>query len=210
MKYEEIKRRLRKGFTLTEMMVVVAISLLIIGAVYSAYSLSRRGYLAGEEIAEITQNGRVILERMSREIRQTKEIVTELPSQEIIFEDGHTPIPSPYGQLGSDYYYIRYYIYTPESSGEPKQLRRQYMVYCFDDICQPQPNVCSAYFRWNDTKIVDDTRIFPHPCNLEESIVGEYITNLNFTGLRVINIFLTLAKKDKSFDLETKIFGRNL
>ncbi|GAI16433.1 unnamed protein product [marine sediment metagenome] len=45
------------GFTLSEMLIVVAIFVLIILAVYSAYTLSQRGYLEGEEVAEITPPG---------------------------------------------------------------------------------------------------------------------------------------------------------
>ncbi|GAI52666.1 unnamed protein product, partial [marine sediment metagenome] len=89
-----------RGFSLAEMIVVIAIFGLIIVTVYLIYALNQRVYLAGEDMAEITQNGRVILERMTREIRQAKEIVTELPEEpvsppnEIIFQDGHLSLVS--------------------------------------------------------------------------------------------------------------------
>lgn len=92
-----------EGFTLTEMTVVITIFVLIIITVYLVYVLNQGVYLAGEEIAEITQNGRVILGRMTREIRQAKEIVTELPEErisppnEIIFQDGHLSLVSEEG-----------------------------------------------------------------------------------------------------------------
>lgn len=94
---------MKKGFTLTEMTVVIAIFSLIIATVYLIFVLNQRVYLAGEEMAEITQNGRVILERMTREIRQAKEIVTKLPKErvspanEIIFQDGHLSLVSEEG-----------------------------------------------------------------------------------------------------------------
>ena len=93
----------KEGFTLTEMTIVIAIFVLIIVAVYSAYILNQRVYLSGERMAEITQNGRVILERMTREIRQAREIITEIPaervnpSNEIIFQDGHVSLSSEEG-----------------------------------------------------------------------------------------------------------------
>lgn len=84
-----------KAFTLSELLVTITILSLVIGVVYSAYFLSQRAYREGEVAAEITQNGRVILERMVREIRQAKAIAIELSEEragaisEIIFQDGH-------------------------------------------------------------------------------------------------------------------------
>lgn len=197
-----------KGFTLTEVLVMIAIFLIVTVAIYSAHVLSQRAYRESEMMAEITQNGRVILERMTREVRQAKEIAFELPltrtdaTTTIEFEDGHTPIPSPYGQLNSDYYYIRYYL-----AADSHDVKRQYRVYCFD-TCGTFPNVCTSYHRWNATR--ETTPTSTHPCVLEEKIIGEYVSNLKFWGSRIINIFITLEKANKKIDLETKVFGRNL
>lgn len=205
------------GFTLTELLVMIGIFLIVMVAIYSAHVLSQRAYRESETAAEITQNGRVILERMVREIRQAKEIVTELYYDEtgatstLEFEDGHTPILSRYQGLGSDHYYIRYYI--PTSTNE---LRRQYRVYCFDDCqfdnCQPQSdvctNVCSSYHRWNSTQEITPTST--HPCVLEDKTIGEYVVGLEFWDLPVINTSITLEKNQKRINLRTKIFGRNL
>ncbi|GAI42549.1 unnamed protein product, partial [marine sediment metagenome] len=113
-------------------------------------------------------------------------------------QDGHTPFP--YEDLGSDYYYIRYYLSI--STGE---LYRQYRVYCFDPCLS-----CDTYFRWNDTKIEDSQVIQTHPCNLEEKIIGEYINDLKFWGTSLIEISSTLENRDQRLNLQTKIFGRNL
>ncbi|MFC1663783.1 PilW family protein [Patescibacteria group bacterium] len=83
------------GFTLTEILVVITVLALVVGVVYSVYALSQRAYRESEMATEIIQNGRVVLERIAREIRQAKEIVTELPeervnpSEEIIFQNGN-------------------------------------------------------------------------------------------------------------------------
>ena len=93
-----IKRKalkLESGFTLTEALVVLAIFIIVIVAVFSAYNFSREGYLEGENLAELTQNGRVVLERLTREIRQARFIVPPFPEDEaiatstILFQDGH-------------------------------------------------------------------------------------------------------------------------
>ena len=207
----------QRAFTLTEMIVAITIFVLIVVAVFSAHTLSQRAYREGERAAEISQNGRVILERMAREIRQAKELVTNLSYSEteatssLEFEDGHIPIPSRYQDLGSEYYYIRYHI--PAGT---QDLERQYRVYCFDSCdftnCQPQSatctNVCSSYHRWNATQ--ETTPTSTHPCVLEDKIIGEYLTGLGFWGSSVISVSTTLEKEDKSINLKTKVYGRNL
>jgi len=178
------------GFTLSEMLIVVTIFVLIILTVYSAYFLSQRGYQKGEQVAEITQNGRVILERISREIRQAKEIITELSddgseiSSIIEFEDGH---------ITTRYYYICYY---QEGSEVKRKVKRYYF-----------PSDPSTFLSWDTTSPVETLTTITTEGPV---IIGEYVTNLEFWGSRIISISLTLEKKNKSIELETKIFGRNL
>lgn len=90
------------GFTLVEIIVSITVLVLISGAVYSTFILHQRAYQLGQEREEINQNGRVILERLSRELRQAKEIITSLPDEsdvpgssppsEVVFQDGHLPV----------------------------------------------------------------------------------------------------------------------
>lgn len=192
------------GFTIVEVLITVTIFVLIVVILFSIYWASQKFYQRGEARAELLQNGRVVLERMTREVRQAEEIITALPQmpdnpdnpppQEIEFQDGH--IPSPYQYLGSDYYYVRYYLATSS-----QELYRQYRVYCFDPCA-----ICSAYFRWNDTLGEDQV----HPCNLEEKIIGEYVKETKFWGSGSINISLILTKQSEEINLQTEIFGRNL
>lgn len=57
------------GFTLVEMMIVMAISGVIMGAVYSAYLAQQRTYLAQDQVAEMQQNLRAAIFIVSRELR---------------------------------------------------------------------------------------------------------------------------------------------
>jgi type IV pilus assembly protein PilW len=57
------------GFTLVELMITVAISGIIIAAIYSAYISQQRTYLAQEQVAEMQQNIRAAIDMMAREIR---------------------------------------------------------------------------------------------------------------------------------------------
>lgn len=184
---------MKRGFTLTEMTVVIAIFSLVIATVYLIYALNQRVYLAGEEMAEITQNGRVILERMTREIRQAREIVTKLSDDEseatsvIEFEDGH---------ITTRYYYIHYY---QEDGNVKREVKRYYFS---SDPCDP-----CTFLPWNAT-LPGETLI---AITVEEPvIIGEYVTNLKFWGSYAINIFITLTKNNQEIDLSTKVFGRNL
>lgn len=95
------KRKKNIAFTATETVVAIAVATGIMLSIYSLYLLHQRAYRKGEEAGEVIQNGRIVLERLSRELRQAKEIVTILPdtrdSEElsppnnIKFQDGHVP-----------------------------------------------------------------------------------------------------------------------
>jgi len=86
-----------RGFTLIEITTVLSLFMMISLIVFNIITLSNRIYLHKEQSTEILQNGRVILDSISREIRQSKGVVTDLPSnrnsgkKEIIFQDGHVP-----------------------------------------------------------------------------------------------------------------------
>ncbi len=110
------------GFTLIETNISVAIFLIILAAIYSIYAINQKLYIEEANSAEISQNGRVIIERMTREIRQAKQIVSNLPSSqtgapsEIKFQDGHLPliVEQANSQGGS----LNTIILSPSSSSE--------------------------------------------------------------------------------------------
>jgi prepilin-type N-terminal cleavage/methylation domain-containing protein len=180
------KNRWNPGFTLTEILVAVAVFSFITMTIYSVYQLSQKAFRETEKVAEITQNGRVVLERMIREIRQTKVIITELPSDDsITFEDGHISEP---------YHYIHYYR-------EDADVKREVIGYYFSgdpeilvswDAVPPEGQTL-------ETKTIEEPRT-----------IGEYATSLSFSGLRVISISISLEKQDKSVALQSQVFGRNL
>ena len=58
-----------KGFSLVELMVVTALMGLVVMAVYSVYSSTRRHAYTSEEVVEVQQNLRIALDRMAREVR---------------------------------------------------------------------------------------------------------------------------------------------
>lgn len=261
----------KSGFSLVEMIVSITIIILIVGAIYSLYVFHQYIYQKGEEAEEILQNGRVIIERLSRELRQTREIVTQLPDVRdnpefpppdyILFQDGHLPLiveeetaqagtqntislfggASPINdyykgmfikiisgpgegeikkiieynattkvatikgswstipqnnsvyRIDTNYYYIRYFK-------DNNNLKRQVIVYYFSG----SPNF---YVPWNAEPPEGETL---ENQVLEDDIIGEYVTSLEFWGRPLINIVLTETKGERSLNLYTKVIGRNL
>jgi len=182
-----------KGFSLTELLVVLAMLVLVFEIVYTAYFLSRKGYSEGETRAEITQNGRVVLERMTREIRQTKDVVTELSDDSaqatstLEFEDGHAT---------TSYHYIRYWQ-------EGNTIKREVKRYYF-------PSDPDVFVSWNTTS---PTESLQATTTEGPVVIGEFIQQpdgLKFWGSFNIHISLTVAKDDESVDFSTTIYGRNL
>jgi len=180
-----------KAFTLTELLITITILIIITGAVYLSYNLSQKAYRESEKAAEISQNGRVIIERITREIRQTKEIAGDFPEEresalsEITFEDGHISEP---------YHYIHYFKTN-------NTIKREVIGYYFSEDSEKnlQPwNAIPPSGQTLETKILEEAKI-----------IGEWVDNLELWGSKEVNIALTLKKQDKILNLETKVFGRN-
>ncbi len=180
------------GFTLTETIVAITIFVLLVVAIFSAQALSHRAYQEGETAAELMQNGRVILERATREIRQAREMVTVLDKEEaraintIMFEDGRGP---------GRYRYVRYFQ-------EGNLVKREIIGFYFSG------DPVKTLVPWNARPPAGQilkSRILEGP-----QTIGEYVANLKFWGPRIINIALTMEKRNKILELRTKVFGRNL
>lgn len=186
-----------EGFTFTEILIVITIFLLIIGAVYSAYVLSHQAYKEGEARIEVLQNGRVVIERITREIRQTREIVGALPaaldseipagaSNEIELEDGH---------ISEFYHYIHYFK-------ENNLVKREVRGYYFSG--DPE----EALVPWNS--IPPEGQTLKTKVLEEAKIIGECVADLKFWGLKTLYVYLKLEKGGKSLELREKVFGRNI
>ena len=158
------------------------------------YLTGDKFYREGEVRAELLQNGRIILERMVREIRQANEIVTNLYDDEttatstIIFEDGHST---------TAYHYIHYFMAT--SSEESNLVKREIIGYYISG----DPEQTLVPWTPGAENLVTITLEGPYT-------IGEYVNNLKVWGIKVINVSMTLEKGNKSINFRTKIFGRNL
>ncbi len=181
-----------RGFTLVELLVIIVILGLVMGAVYGVFILSQRAYREGEGAAEIIQNGRVILERLTREIRQAREVVPPLSATEmaatstIMFENGNILEP---------YHYIRYFQVG-------NLVKREVRGFYFSG------DPVKTLVPWNARPPAGQTlksKILEAP-----QTIGEHVASLKFWGSRIIHIALTMEKRNKILELRTQILGRNL
>lgn len=184
------------GFTLLEIIVSITLFVIVIILVSDLYLMSQRAYNKNADTAELTQNARVSLDRLSRELRQSATIVTTLPptdtdpanppANQIFFQDGHDI---------SRITYLRYYL-------DNGNLMREHKAYYFD----ADPNV---YVFYNS---VDAGGSPPRNTTLdgEPRVVGEYYDDLKFWGANgLINIYLSLIKNQHNLDMTTAVFSRN-
>lgn len=168
--------------------IITSISLftIIILLTASLFSLAQKSYTAGTSENELTQNARVSLDRISREIRQSVGIVTSLSatSTEIFFQNGHD-----IAQIS----YIRYYL-----SGT--DLMRAHEAYYF-------PADPGVYVIWDG---LDQFGQAPTKATLEDRVVGEYFDNIQFWGNQgLVHILITLKKNQKQLKIDSSVFSRN-
>jgi len=184
----------QNGFTMLEIIVSLALFVIVIILVSSIYLLAQKSYNKSSDLAELTQNARVCLDRLSRELRQSVNIVTALPptdsdpenppAEEIFFQDGHNI---------SQITYLRYYL-------DGTNLMREHTAYHFAS----EPTV---YVTYNTT---DQYGNSPDKKILENRIIGEYFSQLKFwDNSGSISIAIELNKGSNNFKIRTSVYPRN-
>lgn len=103
--------------SLIEVLIASFVLVLVLTTASSAYLVGQRAWQKSAELNEITQNSRIALDKLSRELRQTDEIITDLPTDNIEFQDGHS----------DELQYLHYYL-------DNNALKRQIIVYELGEI----------------------------------------------------------------------------
>ncbi len=191
--YDNVINNIKKdtsGLTMIEILISATVGALILIIVYSSFIAGQRMHRRGVLNSELSQNGRIALDRISREIRQTDQIATilieeppEPPQTEIMFEDGHT----------ESIQYITYYTYNTD-------LMREQGHYYFSSNPDDWVDYDAEDNEGNPAIYITDT----------DQIVAQNISYINFYGERIISIDLTAEKKSKQIEFRTKNLGRNL
>ncbi len=91
-------------------MVALTVAIILVGMTTSIYNVFRKNITVQQNMAGLAQNARVVIDRLSRELRQSPVLVTNFPADstdnsvtqpnQVEFEDGHA----------GDLSYRRYYI----------------------------------------------------------------------------------------------------
>ena len=186
---------MKKGFSLPELLIAITITALVVEAAYFASRIGQETFETTGERIELAQNARVILDRMSREIRQATDIVTELPpgsgdpgnppANTIMFEDGHTDVNQ----------YISYLI-------DGNDAYRTVTAYYFGDSLPDSSE-------WIVYEAIDDEGNPPNSTNISNTIIAEHISSLEIYGDTIIFIELTASEDDQTADFATSVYPRN-
>lgn len=191
----------KKGFTLVEVLTVVFLSVIIVAAGYYLYLVSFRSFSKNSASAELTQNARIALERMSRDIRQSMDIVTALPESpeegtvpsELKFQDGHNFWPT-----AGSIQYITYYL-------QGNDLHRKVSHFAFPDA--PNDWVLWSTIRGTPAHPESPTEISDPQ---DDVIKAQHITSVQFWGNQLVTIHLTVSDTKNTYEFETKTLGRNV
>ncbi|HSI20604.1 MAG TPA: prepilin-type N-terminal cleavage/methylation domain-containing protein [Verrucomicrobiae bacterium] len=184
----------KRAFTLVELLVAVVVSGILVGITASTYSLFRRSMALDQGRVSLSQNARIALDRISRELRQTPAVVTLLPANpsdlstpqpgELEFEDGHA----------NDLTYRRYYL----SGGTLKVDVKQY-YFAYD----PTTRV-----RWNEQ---GTGGVSPISNVISTNDIADNVQSISYYGSNEVQILVTMLDSEgQQFQLRTTVLGRNL
>jgi len=183
-----------EGFTIPEVLIAITVGTMLLGLVLAIYTLTIQSLNSSQSRSELSQNSRIIFERVSRDIRQTRDIATVLPP------DADDPINPPPDDIELQdghqidfFQYVRYYL-------DGTDIRRQVRRYYFAE----DPGVLVPY----DAE--DDFGNPPLITIVSDNLVGQYVTAIGFYGIDLITVELTLQKGSVIHPTATQIFGRNL
>lgn len=184
---------MKKGFSLPELLIAITITALVVEAAYFASRIGQSTFKSSSEKIELTQTSRVLLDRMSRELRQATEIATDLPPTEadppatqIMFEDGHVQITR----------YITYQFST-------NSVRRIITAYYFGTSLPDSSE-------WVPYNALDSEGNPPNSAELNNDLIAENISTFTIYGDAVIYINLIAAKDGQEVNFSTAINPRNL
>jgi len=180
----------KRAFTLVELLLALMIASLLVSMTAGAYTLFRRTLAQQQTSAELAQNGRVVVDRLSRELRQSPLVVTVLPDDpsdtsvtqpsEIEFESGHD----------STMTYYRYYV----SNGVLK-LDTKYYYYSSAPATHVRYTTASPQPQAAVTSTVD---------------VADRVKSLAFYGDQSVRIVLTTTDGGtQDYKLDTTVLRRN-
>lgn len=185
---------MRRGFTLAELLVAISLSIIILSALYAVYVTSYRSYHNSINRAELDQNARISLERITRDLRQTNQITTALPLTDtdplnpapshIMFQDGHST---------TQIQYIEYAL-----SGNNLLRKVEHFYFSSDP---------STWVPWN---ALDQYGNLPLESIDQNVTKADKVSSLEFYGGQLITIKIVVANSNGQISYQTQTLGRNI
>jgi len=159
---------MKNGFTLIELLVAVTVSAILAGITGASYISIQKLIGNNEQALLLAENARVVIDRISRDFRQTDSLVTTLQPDvvngvsAIEFEDGHQVDPA--GPT-----YITYQF--DSGTGEVSRHRQYYYDVDDPDIHLPFNQV-----------IFDQGDLLVQEISSDTYTIAENVSSLNFYG----------------------------
>jgi len=184
----------QNAFTLLEAIIILAFLILLLFALYALYI--NISHYSNRQIKrlELAQNSRIILDRMSREIRQTSKIISILP--ETKDEEGNPPLNEIKFQNGHNLNPVQYIRYYQDNFF----IKRTVSHYFFS----VNPDLWVVY------DSVDTEGNPPIEEITEDEVIGEYIDSTRIYGKTLVTIEIDLIKDQEKLYLKSRAGGRNL
>jgi type II secretory pathway pseudopilin PulG len=182
----------RRGFSLLELLIALGISFFIFLIMCAILVPGIKTCRATTLSLDLTQNARVGVARIAREIRSSPKIATQLPdvpddpsmpvSHTIMFRDGRS----------DSLRYVSYY-----QSGD--ELRRRIYTYHL-------PGDSSTPVAFNDYDEFDQPAV---PTLNEDVAIAQYVSDLQFWGVNPVNITITFDYHGKHLQCSEAAAVRN-
>lgn len=183
------------AFTLIELVIAIGMALIVVSSTVAITILVQREVANGSSKFESVQNSRIVVDRITRDLRQTNNIVTTLPdiygavpgNNEIEFENGHDE--------SQEINYIKYYL-----SGN--DLVKQTHHYYFTSAPE-------TYVLWNAQ---DGFGQGPLTSIDTSDVVANNISNFSFfkNGSNIVVFEVTSTTNTRTSNMKTQILLRNL
>lgn len=183
----------RAGFSLTELLVALVVAGILVALTTSVYNIFRVSLAKDTARANAVQNARIAVDRLSRELRQSPAVVTDLPNDPsdnsvaqpglIEFEDGHA----------NNLTYRRYYL---NGTTLTLQIKEYYFA------SSPTTRV-----HWNQTGPGGTT---PVSAVLSTQDIAEMVKSISFYGDAEVQTVITTGDESiQDYVLRTTVERRN-
>ena len=182
------KKNIKNGFTLIETIVAISLFTIVILVSNSMFIMSQKIYIKGSALSELSQNARISIDKISRELRQSNNLITDFSlistSSEIFFQNGHD---------NNEITYIKYFASSTD-------LIRKNLAYEF--------NTDPGIYVYHDS--IDAWGNSPNEISLEERVIGEYFDTLEFSFSNgLVGIYSNLNNIHANLKINSKAHIRN-